>query len=369
MKFTIPQKKFLEGIQTVQRAISNKNTLPILAGILIKAEDTQLKLVATDLEIGIECFIDAEVITKGELVLPANHLSSIVRELPSQNVEVNCNLQTRSAEIICGHSRFTINSFPADDFPILPKIQEGTQFTVSQLLLKEVIEQVKIATSNDETQPFLNGALLKIVNDELNMASTNSYRLAHRQAKMKLGISEQLEVIIPNKTLDEMARLLDSAPESKVNIQVTMNQILFGMENITVLSRLIEGRFPNYEPVIPKNSNTFIKLDRKELLQAGKRVSLIAVSNSNIIKAILDNGLLILESADSEIGQAHEELTISMEGPEVEISFNAGYLMDGLKVIDSDEVELCFGGKLSPFILRPVDKDINYTYVISPIRS
>lgn len=368
MKFVIPQKEFLEAIQTVQRAVSNKNTLPILAGILIKAENNRLKLVATDLEIGIECYINAEVINRGELVLPANHLSSIIRELPTKTVEVDCNLETRSTEIVCGHSRFTINGFSADDFPMLPKVEEGTQFSVKQKLFREVIEQVKIATSTDETQPFLNGALLRIEGDSMIMASTNSYRLAHRQTQLELGIGERVEVILPNKTLDEMARLLDAEPQSDVKIQVTMNQILFEMENITVISRLIEGRFPNYEPVIPKNSTTFVKVDRKELLQAGKRVSLIAISNSNIIKVNIGDDLMALESMNAEIGQAYEELSLTMEGPAVEISFNAAYLMDGLKVIDTDEVELCLGGKLSPFIIRPVG-EVNYTYVISPIRS
>lgn len=368
MKFSIPQKDFLEGIQTVQRAVSNKNTLPILAGILLKADNNQLKLVATDLEIGIECYVNAEIIANGEIVLPANHLSNIIRELPSKPVEVDCNLETRSAEIICGHSRFNINGFPADDFPMLPKIEEGTQFSIRQNLFKEVIEQVKIATSNDETQPFLNGALLKIEGDLLKMASTNSYRLAFRETRLELGIGEKIEAIIPNKTLDEMARLLNDNPEDSVKIQITMNQILFEMENITVISRLIEGRFPNYEPVIPKKSNTFVKVDRKELLQAGKRVSLMAVSNSNIIKVMFEDGMMLLESFNSEIGQAHEQLPVQIEGEGLEISFNAAYLMDGLKVIDSDEIELCLSSKLTPFIVKPVS-DAEYIYVISPIRS
>ncbi|MCK4260496.1 MAG: DNA polymerase III subunit beta [Halanaerobiales bacterium] len=368
MKFNVSQKTFLQGIQIVQRAVSNKNTLPILSGILIKTENNQLKLVATDLEIGIECYINAEIITKGEIVLPANHLSSIIRELPSIDIEVNCNLSTKSAEIICGKSRYNINGYLADDFPLLPKIEEGMQLSVNQMLLKKTFEQVKIATSNDETQPFLNGALLKIIGDELNVVSTNTYRLAHRMAKLENEVVELIEVILPNKTLDELTRLLDDDPESRVQIQMSMNQILFEMENIIIISRLIEGKFPNYEPVIPKNSNTFAKVNRKELLQAGKRVSLIAISNSNIIKANINNGVMILESTNSEIGHAHEELPIQMEGPDVEVSFNATYLMDGLKVIDSDEVELCFGGKLSPFILRPMS-DVKYTYVISPIRS
>lgn len=368
MKFAIAQKDFLESIQTVQRAVSNKNTLPILSGILIKAESDRLKLVATDLEIGIECYINAEIITGGEIVLPANHLSSIIRELPSKTVEINCNLETRSAEIVCGNSRFQINGYPGDDFPMLPKVEEGTQITLRQSLLKEVIEQVKIATSNDETQPFLNGALLRVDGNEFVMASTNSYRLAQRKDVLESDVAYKFDVILPNKTLDEMARLLDDSVETMVTIQVTMNQILFQMENITVISRLIEGRFPNYEQVIPKNTTTFIKIDRKELFQAAKRVALIATSNSNIIKVNILNSTIILESMNLEIGQAHEELTVSMDGPDIEISFNAAYLMDSLKVINSDEVELCFGGKLNPFIVKPVS-DIDYTYVISPIRS
>ena len=368
MKFTIDQKSFLDGLQTVGRAVSSKNTLPVLSGVLIKAEEGRLKLVATDLEIGIECYVDAEITTKGELVLPASHLSSIIRELPSMDVEVDCDLKTNSAEIRCGNSHFSINGFPADDFPLLPKVDEGTAFVMCQPYLKEVIEQVKIATSTDETQPFLNGALLRINDQELNMASTNSYRLAHRMMNLEKGINEQLEVIIPNKTLDQMARLLGDDEEDSVKIQITENQILFEMNNILIISRLIEGKFPNYEPVIPKSSETFVKIERKDLLKAAKRVSLIAMSNSNIIKCKIDNGIVLLESADAEIGHAEEKIMVNMEGPAVEISFNSNYLMDGLKVIDSDQVQLCFSGKLSPLVLKPKE-DVKYTYVISPIRS
>lgn len=367
MKFQISQKDFLEGLQIVQRAVSNKNTLPILSGILVKTEDTRLKLVATDLELGIECHVNAEIITKGEMVLPSSHLSSIIRELPSNMIEVDCDLETRSARIVCGNSRFNIMGYSAEDFPLLPKVTEGTQLNISQLTLKKIIEQIKVATSNDETQPFLNGALLKIVKDELNMASTNSYRLAHRVETLQEGIEDQLEIIIPNKTLDEMVRILDDDDDLKVNIQITNSQILFEMENIIIISRLIEGKFPNYSLYIPKNSDTLVEADRKNLLQAVKRVSLIASSNSNIVKAVLDNGLLVLESAVSEVGQAHEELEVKMEGPDLQISFNASYLMDGLKVIDSDQVELCFGGKLNPFILKPVS-NLEYTYVVMPTR-
>lgn len=367
MKFQISQKDFYEGIQIVQRAVSNKNTLPILSGILIKTEDKRLKLVATDLELGIECYINAEIISTGEIVIPANHLLNIIRELPSMIVTVDCDLQKKSAEIVCGQSKFKLNGYPADDFPFLPKIEESTPLTLTQAKLKEMIEQVKIATSNDETQPFLNGALLKIVDDQLKMVATNSYRLAYRSDQLKEANSEKLELIIPNKTLSEMARILSDQPDETISLQVTNNQILFALPDVMIISRLIDGRFPDYEPVIPRNSKTFIKLDRKELLQALKRIFWIATSNSNIVRASIANGQLIFESIDSEIGQAHEELDVTMEGPSLEISFNVSYLIDGLKVLDTEEVELCFNGKLSPFLLRPVS-EIQYTYVISPTR-
>lgn len=367
MKFQIAQKVFYEGIQIVQRAVSNKNTLPILSGILIKTEDTRLKLVATDLELGIECYINAEIISEGEIVIPATHLSNIIRELPSMTVTVDCDLQNKSAEVVCGHSKFKLNGYPADDFPFLPKIEEGTHLTIEQRKLKEIIEQVKIATSNDETQPFLNGALLKIEGNELKMVATNSYRLALRSDTLEPASSDKLALIIPNKTLSEMARILSDQPEETLNLQVTNNQILFALPDVMIISRLIDGRFPDYDPVIPRNSTTCMQIERKEILQALKRIFWIANSNSNIVRAAINNGQLIFESVDSEIGQAHEELDVNMEGPGLEISFNVSYLIDGLKVLDTEEVELCFSGKLSPFILRPVS-EIDYTYVISPTR-
>lgn len=370
MKFCVSQKIFLRGIQTVQRVVSKKNTLPILSGILIKAEDNnRLKFAATDLEIAIECYVKANIFEKGEIVLPADHLSAFIRELPLTNIEVVCNLQKRSAEIICGRARFNINGFSADDFPILPMVNQGTRVILQQPVLKEMIEQVKIALSHDETNPFFNGALFKVFKDEVILVASDDCRIVVRKLKIeKANKSQQsVEVILPNKTLNEVVRLLEDETENTVIIENSRNLVRFQTEDIVIVSRLIEGKFPSYERIIPKDFTTFIKVDRKELFQALKRVSLVAESNSGIIKISLDKEKMILDSRRLEIGQTYEELPIEMRGSELEIAFKASYLLEYLKVANCDKVEVCFRGGIRPFLIRPVN-DSDYTYVIGPTR-
>ncbi|SJZ79680.1 DNA polymerase III subunit beta [Selenihalanaerobacter shriftii] len=364
MQIKVDKKEIYNGIKTVSKAVSSKSTLPILSGILMEAKDDKIKLVGTDLEIGIECSINAKVINEGNIVLPATYLSNIIKELPNQDIELIVD-EDNNAKINCNLSEFKIHGFPADEFPLLPEVEAGTQYKLEQQTFKNMIDRIKFATSNDESRPFLTGGLLLIEDQEIKMVSTDSYRLAYTELELNKDLSFN-KVIIPSKTLSELSKLINSDEEMK--ILVTDNQILFEFSNITIISRLIEGQFPNYNQVIPNDSTTEIKVNKKELLNATKRASLFVKDNSNIIKTSFKNNKLIIESTGSKVGESYEEINTSQQGENTEIAFNANYLIDVLKVIKNDQVLIKLSGGLSPGVIQESNND-DYIYVIMPVRS
>ncbi|WP_408955299.1 DNA polymerase III subunit beta [Natroniella sp. ANB-PHB2] len=367
MRIKLQQKEFYQGIQTVRKAVSSKTTLPILSGILLKTEENKLKLVATDLEIGIECYVDTEIIKEGSIVLPAQHFASIIRELPNQEILLSAESSNNTAQIKCGNSQFNIHGSPADEFPLLPEINSKTKFTFEQQKLKQIIEQIKFATSKDENKPFLSGGLLILENKTIKLIATDTYRLAYKEETTNNQKINLTKAIIPNSTLQELTKLLNNE-EKEAEIVITDNQILFKFSGISVVSRLIEGQFPNYKQVIPDSSETEVTVDTKELLQATKRAALLAKEDSDIIKINFNAEKLIITSNAPEIGQAYEEVPISLLGQETEIAFNAKYVLEALKVITDEEITIKLSGSLAPGVIE-TSSEQKYIYVIMPVRS
>ncbi|GAB6137140.1 DNA polymerase III subunit beta [Halanaerobaculum tunisiense] len=365
MKVKLNQKEFYNAIQTVKKAVSSKTTLPILSGILLRTAGNNLKLVGTDLEIGIECFVEADIIEQGDIVLPAKYLASIARELPNEEILLSTEPTNNTSQIKCGNSQFNIHGSAADEFPLLPEIESNTEFSITQEKLKQVIKQIEFATSEDESKPFLTGGLLILDENSIKLVATDTYRLAYREDELDQLPASQEKVIIPKKTLSELSKLLDDS-EEKVKIIVTENQILFQFAGISIVSRLIEGQFPDYNQVIPDQTKTQVEVAKGDLLQAAKRASLLAKRESNVIKINFETDKLIITSNAPEIGQAYEEVSISLTGPESEIAFNASYLIDCLKVIDQDTINIELSGALAPGVIKTGQ---NYICVIMPVRS
>ena len=367
MKLKVKQKDFYEGIQTVSKAVSAKTTLPILSGILLETEKNKIKLVGTDLEIGIECFVEAEIISEGDIVLPAKYLTSIIRELPSEEIILTSEESNNTAQIKCGNSQFNIHGSPTDEFPLLPEVESGINFSIAQEKLKAIINQIEFAVSDDESKPFLNGGLMLVEDKSIKLAATDTYRLAYREDELDNQDLEVDELIIPSKTLSELSKLLADT-EDEVKISITENQALFNFSGISIVSRLIEGQFPNYKQVIPDQNTTTATVDKKRLLSATKRAALLAKQDSNIIKINLKSDKLIITANTPEVGQAYEEVPIELQGEETEIAFNAKYLIDCLKVISDEEVNLELSGSLSPGVIKTTT-EAEYIYVIMPVRS
>ena len=367
MKLKVQQEDLYQGIQTANKAVSSKTTLPILSGLLIETQENQIKLVGTDLEIGIECFVEAEIISEGSIVLPAKYLTSIIRELPKEEIILTSEESNNTAQIKCGSSQFNIHGSPTDEFPLLPEVESGVNFALSQKKLKEIINQIEFAVSDDESKPFLNGGLMIIEDKNIKVAATDTYRLAYREDELEVEGLELDEIIIPRKTLSELNKLLSDG-DDEVKISITENQALFNFSGISIVSRLIEGQFPNYKQVIPDQNNTTARVNKDRLFSATKRAALLAKQDSNIIKINLKSDKLIITANTPEVGQAYEEVPIDLEGEETEIAFNAQYLIDCLKVISDEEVNLELSGSLSPGVIKNTS-EYKYTYVIMPVRS
>lgn len=367
MKLTANKDNLSFGVQVVQRAVSSKNPLPVLSGILIKALNNQLIFTATDLEMGIECSVPVDVVEEGGVVLPSKYFAEIVRKLPDIKISFAVSKENNNASIRYGQSEFNLLGLSSEDYPILPSIDSDSTLVLKQDLFKNMIKQVGFSVSTDDNRPVFTGILMEIEDGNIRLIATDTHRLAFRSGKIENPESNLVKsTIIPGKTLNELNRILTGEGEN-LKIAFGENQIVFEMPGIRLISRLIEGQFPNYKQVIPQGCKSKIKIKTKELLEAAERASLLAKEGSNVIKLNITNDKMIISSNSPEIGQIEEQINIEIEGEEAQIAFNAKYLIDVLKVIDVEEILLELTGSLSPGIIKPVEGE-DYIYLILPIR-
>ncbi|SEQ07480.1 DNA polymerase III subunit beta [Piscibacillus halophilus] len=379
MKILIEREPLMNSIQNVMKAISSKTTIPILSGIKLEANDQGVKLTGSNSDITIESIIPVEEdgivniheMVPGQIVVQAKFLPEIIRKLPDHQVEINVdsdlNLQIKS-----GHAEFKLNGQDAEEYPQLPVLQTDNSFDLQIDLLKMLIRQTNFAVSVSETRPILTGVHLKLENDLLELVATDSHRLASR--KITMNDSEQLtfnNVVIPGKSLSELNKILDETQET-IQVSVTDNQILFRTKNLYFLSRLLDGNYPETSRLIPNQSKTVVKVDSKELIESIDRASLLAKDNRNNIVKLVTKGqnTLQITSHSPEVGQVEETLeTDSIEGEDLKISFNAKYMIDALKAIDSDQVSINFTGAMRPFVIRPEEDDEQILQLITPVRT
>lgn len=370
MKFLVEQNELLGGLQIVQRAISSRSTLPILSGIYLSCEHNLLRLRATDLEIGIECTIPVTSEIEGETVLPARYFVEIIKKLPNIPITIeksDSNLIT----IKYGSSEVQLNPFNPEEFPQLPKVEKIHSITVNADLFINAIKQVSIAASHDISRPIFTGILLEVDQGNiLKLIATDTHRLAYREIMLSNTSVDNFSCIIPSRTLGEIGKIFWSE-DNLIEISFAENQVLFKVDSTMLISRLIEGQFPNYNQVIPNNYSSRVRILTKDLLNSTERASLLArdefKNRSNVIKLNISGNNLTITSQSAEIGNLHEELQIYLEGEPAEIAFNARYLIDVLKVIDQEEINLDLTGSLSPGIIRPAD-DKHVLFLVLPIR-
>jgi len=364
MRFTTSKDNLLEGINIVQKAVSTKSSLAVLEGILVECGD-KLKLTGNDLEIGIECFVEADIIQKGAVVIDSRMFGEIVRRLPDSEVFIESN-DNDIVTIECENSHFEIHGLNAEGFPALPVINEESSFTISQKTLRDMIRQTIFAVSVDDNRPILTGTLIEIEDNNITFVSCDSYRVALRRMPLESG-NLSINKVVPGKTLNELVKILQPVDDN-VTIFSTRNQILFDTGKYKLVSRLLEGEYLKYRSFIPDNFETRIVVNTKQLLSAIERASLVIMSNERRYPLNIDihDDVMKLHTS-TNIGNANEELRIEMEGKDIEIHFNPRYFIEALRVIDDEVVEVCFTNDVGPCIIKPVEGDA-FIYLIVPLR-
>ncbi len=365
MKITLSQSQFLKHIQMVERAVNDRSTLPILSNVLLQTEGDKLVLTATDLDVGIQCRFPIEGSSSdGAVTLPAKRLATIIRELPNSEVTLEAK-KNHTATLNCGTSSFRIPGLPADDFPSLP-IQENVKgIELSEKQLKTLITRTAYAMSMEETRFVLNGALLKAVGNQLTLVATDGRRLAVASSTLDTEVGQPLDVIIPAKTIRELGRLLKDSEEDRVAI-ITLedHQVMFRFSGVTMMTRLIEGQFPNYERVIPPKSEDKLVCARGVLVNAVRRASLMTTATSQAVVFELTPNQLVVFKESPEVGSAREELEVEYSGEAVTIAFNPDFWLEAFKVINDEQVVIEFSGADKPAVIRKPE----FVYIVLPMK-
>lgn len=362
MKFRITKENFLSGLQQVQHVVSTRTTLPILSNVLIEAKDNQLQLTTNDLDVGVRARVNAEVEVEGSTTLPARRLVNIVKELPANEITVEVDTD-HVASISSGPSFFKILGLTHEEFPALPNFENAKEFKFPQKDLKDSLKKTSYAISTDETRYVLNGVYFSFENNTLTLVATDGRRLAMVDHELEFPKSNEINVIVPTKAVNELQRLLGDAGD--VTISIAENQIAFRLDKLLLVSRLIEGNYPNYRQVIPDRTVDRITLERETLLQTVHRVSLLTSDKAHSIKLSFAEDTIEVVSNSPEVGEARESIPVQYKGNEFSIAFNPEFLMAPLRNLDTDEVYLHLIDEMSPGVLKI---NTSFLYVLMPMR-
>ncbi len=368
MKFTITREQFKEGLDAVAASVPTKTTLPVLSNLLVEATKDGLRLSGTDLDIAVTTTVSASVDQEGAVTLPAKKLAEIVRELPSAAIRITSAGEQRIT-IECGRAKFRLLGMPREDFPAFPAVKFEGGWKCSSADLRKLIEHVAFAASTEESRPILNGVLWELRPERMRMVATNGHRLARMDVPAKAGLgASQADLIVPPKALEQIRRLF--ASEDEIEIAKSDNHLGFRSAVTQVYTRLIEGPYPNYEQVIPRENDKASTADKAALCSALRRMSIVASDQTHRIRMALAGGSCKLSVQTPDLGEAQEEMTVTYEGDPLEIGFNATYLLEVLKYIPTDEVRMTFKGPERAATCEPVgwDDPASFLALVMPLR-
>lgn len=362
MKFQIEKDAFQEALNQVQHVVSSRTTLPILSNVLIKADELGLELSTTDLDVTLTVRVPADVTAKGVTTAPARRLASIVRELPSSEVSFEVSGDNVST-LRSGLSVFKILGLPGSDFPRIGEFGEAKVFTIDQRLLKDALKKTAYAISTDETRYVLNGVNFIIGEGLLTLVATDGRRLAMVEQDLEFPAGQDVAVIVPTKAVVELQRLLSDSGELKISL--SHNQASFELNDGHLITKLIEGNYPNFRQVIPGAANHRVTVEREVLLNAVKRVSLLVNEKTNSIKFVFEDHRLAITANSPEIGEAEEVIDVRYDGPRIVVAYNPEFVMAPLRNLDQDEVFIDLINETSPGVIK-IDEP--FLYVIMPMR-
>jgi DNA polymerase-3 subunit beta len=364
LKVSVQRQPLFDALAVVSRAVSTRTALQALSGIHVSVERNRLTLQATDMELGLEVAIDADVEQDGAALLPGRVLVEIVRSLPDGPVQLESRESERDVEITAGSSAIHLRTLSAADFPAIAS-PEGDPVVLPSDALRETINRVAKAASRDDARPVLTGILIKAEGEELTMVATDSYRLAVKRTKLDDAVPEPLEANVPARALRELARLAEGGDEG-VQIWLSHNQALFRVGEVRLSSRLIDGQFPNYRQLLPESFDHEVKLPRAELVEVTRRVSQLAQRNA-ALRMAFSSGELVVSAETPDLGDAREAMPVAFEGDPIEIGFNPEFVRDGLESIPADELVMKLISPLRPGLIEPAAED-DFTYLVMPIR-
>ena len=372
MKFKINRDHFSNGLAQVLNVVGSKAAMPILSNVLIEAEKDHISLTTTNLDLGIRCKIKAEVKEGGSVTLPVKRLATIVRELPNVDVSFDASA-THQVKIASGGSNFRIMGIGAEEFPKLPDSADDKTFTLEQGELATMLSNVSYAQSTDETRYILNGVYFNFKEGKLALVATDGRRLALVSKDVSVPAGSAGAIILPAKTVAELLRLLGKGEKLKIAFnerraafQIDTGKDTSGLtDSIYLFSKVVEGNYPNYQQVIPKETHQRIKLERELFLQCVHRAALVTSEKSNSVKIKLSANLLEISASSPDFGESHESMAISYSGPELQVAFNPQFVMDPLRALTKDEVFFELKDEVSPGVFKTLE---SFVCVIMPVR-
>ncbi len=373
MEFKIAREEFLKGLQKVQGIVDTKGAMPILSNILIKTQPSGIDIFATDLDIGIKGSYGAKIISKGSATVSGRKLHEIVRELPDEEIHLKSDKENNWINITCKKSTFKIACLPAEEYPAFPAYKEEKDLCIEIDLLKEMLRKTNFSISTDETRYTLNGVLLESEGKDISMVGTDGHRLACIKKSNGFDKKDKVEIIIPKKAQAELLKILEAGDSDQgngkktINISVEKNHAAFKVDKMILVTRLIDGRFPNYRQVIPEDNNNNVVIDSELFLHALRRVAILADEKSRMVKFGVQKNLMTLVSDNSELGEAREEIDVEYKGNDITIGLNAKYVMDILNVINVEKIVFKLKDADSSCLITPTDNE-NYRCIVMPMR-
>ncbi|HEX3241408.1 MAG TPA: DNA polymerase III subunit beta [Solirubrobacterales bacterium] len=366
MKLTTNREELVSKLSIVSRAVSTRAATQALSGVLLTAGEAGLTLAATDLDLGLQTNLEAEVESGGAVLLPGRLLAEVARSLADSKVEIESRESQQDVEIRSGSSSFHLRVLPAEDFPKLPSPGEETSLTIPAPALEASIDLVARAASRDDMRPVLTGVFVTASGKEMTMVATDSYRLAVKRTELEQELGGEIEANIPARALRELGRILSSEGVEATRIWLQSNQAIFEAGSITLTTRLIEGQFPNFRQLLPESYEHDVRLPRPDFLDVARRVSQLAQRNAPL-RLSFTSGELTVAAETPDVGDATETMPAAFEGEPLEIGFNPEFLKEGIESVEGDEVLLRLISPLRPGLLQPVEGE-DFRYLVMPIR-
>jgi DNA polymerase-3 subunit beta len=373
MKVTCLQENLARGLGIVGRAVAVRSTLPITSNVLLATDHGRIKLAATNLDIALSCWIGGQIEEEGSITVPSRLLSDFVNSLPSDKIELTLSPRSKQLKVKCARNEATIGGMDADDFPPIPAVDDGATLEIDPKVLRDAITQVVFSAATDDSRPVLTGVDLVVEGDTLTLAAADGFRLAVRTLSLKKKVAEKQQVIVPAKALAELNRLLQDQDDAvAMTFNANKTQVLFKLKDIELVAQLIQGTFPDYSRLIPKEWSSRAVVEVRDFLQETKIASIFARDGSGIVRITFQSsedgtpGKMTVSARAEEVGDNQGDLDAAVEGEPSKIAFNGKYLQDVLQVLDGGRVALETTGPSQPGVIRPIDND-NYVHVVMPM--